>query len=101
MDWKRIIRTTPVRRLALALIPLSVVDLILAPISLLKGSPSARGFLVVNAAAILILALRFALLYAKRLWCKACGKGSGVDTGADDGGYPVVECPKCGDRWIL
>ncbi len=87
--------------MALALIPLIVVDLILTPISLFKGAPSARGILVVNAAAVSILALRFALLFAKRLWCKACGKGIGVDTGNDENGYPVVECPKCGNRWIL
>lgn len=102
MQVERILRTTPVQRLKLALIPLGIVDLILVPISLLGGSPSLAGVVLVNILAVAILVLRFAVLYFWRLRCRACGRGPAADTGTDDGrGYPVVRCPSCGREWIL
>ncbi len=101
MNFNRILHTTPFQRLKLALIPLLVVDLILVPISLLGGSPSLKGIIFINLLVILIFVLRFTLLFLWRLQCRACGKGSAVDTGTDDHGYPVVMCRLCGKQWIL
>jgi hypothetical protein len=101
MKIRRILKTTPFFRFLLAMVPLLLVDLILAPISLAKGNPSLGVVVLVNLLAISILALRFALLFFKRRICRACGKTQAVDTGDDEGGYPLVECRRCGRRWIL
>ena len=101
MNLKRILQTTPFHRLKLTLIPLLVVDLILIPISLLGGSPSIKGIIFINFLVVLILGLRFTLLYLWRLRCRVCGKGAAMDTGMDDQGYPVVRCRRCGREWIL
>ena len=101
MNFKRIFHTTPFQRLKLTLLPLLVVDLILIPISLFGGSPSMKGIIFINILVMMILVLRFTLLFFWRLRCRACGKGFGKDTGADDQGYPVVECTRCGKKWIL
>jgi len=97
----RIIKTTPFKRFLLALIPLAVIDIILLPISLFEGSPTFLGVLMVNFVVILILALRFSVLFFCRMWCPTCGKGLAEDTGRDDQGYPVVKCSRCGRQWIL
>lgn len=101
MIFKRIFHTTPFQRLKLTLIPLLVVDLILVPISLFGGSPSLKGIIFINFLVILILVLRFTLLFLWRLRCRACGKGAAMDTGTDNHGYPVVRCSRCGREWIL
>jgi DNA-directed RNA polymerase subunit RPC12/RpoP len=101
MNFKRILHTTPFQRLKLALIPLLVVDLILVPISLFGGSPSLWGIIFINFLVILILVLRFTFLFVWKLRCRVCGKGSAMDTGTDDQGYPVVRCRRCGRQWIL
>jgi DNA-directed RNA polymerase subunit RPC12/RpoP len=101
MNFKRILLTTPFQRLKLALVPLLVVDLILVPISLLGGSLSLQGILFINFLILMILVLRFTLLFLWRLRCRACGKGTAMDTGTDDHGYPVVRCRRCGRQWIL
>jgi hypothetical protein len=101
MNFKRILHTTPFQRLKLTLIPLLVVDLILVPISLFGGSPSLKGIVFINFFVILILVLRFTLLFIWRLRCRACGKGTAMDTGTENHGYPVVVCRLCGKQWIL
>jgi DNA-directed RNA polymerase subunit RPC12/RpoP len=101
MNFKRILHTTHFQRLKLTLIPLLVVDLILVPISLLGGSPSLWGIIFINFLVILILVLRFTLLFLWRLRCRTCGKGAAMDTGTNDHGYPVVQCRRCGRQWIL
>jgi hypothetical protein len=101
MKFKRILHTTAFQRLKLSLIPLLVVDLVLIPISLFGGSPSFRGIMFINFLVILILILRFMLLFLWRMRCRACGKGLANDTGKDNHGYPVVRCSRCGREWIL
>ena len=101
MKFKRILHTTPIQRLKLALIPLLIVNLILIPISLFGDSLPLRGIIFINFLVILILVLRFTLLFFWRLRCHACGKAMGMDTGQADQGYPVVKCSRCGHQWIL
>ena len=101
MQFKRILSTIPFWRLKLTLIPLLVVDLILAPISIYAGKPSFWGIVLVNFLIILILIARFTFLFLYRIRCRSCGKGRGVDTGKDDYGYPIVRCPSCFYEWIL
>jgi hypothetical protein len=101
MKISRILKTTPFRRFALAMAPLAVVDIVLAPISIFGGKPPFSGIVLVNAMVVFILLAKYTLLFFRRLWCKACGKGPAIDTGKDDNGCPVVRCPRCGREWIL
>jgi DNA-directed RNA polymerase subunit RPC12/RpoP len=101
MKFKRILHTTPIQRLKLALIPLLIVDLILVPISLFGDALPLQGIIFINFLVILILVLRFTLLFLWRMRCHACGKAIAMDTGKDDQGYPVVKCSRCGHQWIL
>ena len=81
--------------------PLGGHRYILLPISLFAGSPTFLGVLMVNFLVMLILALRFSVLFFCRMWCPTCGKGLAEDTGRDDQAYPVVKCSRCGRQWIL
>ena len=101
MKLRRILKTTPFFRFLLALVPLLIVDLVLVPISVANGAPPLRGVVLVNLVAVSILALRFAVLFFKRRICRACGKTQAADAGDDEGGHPLVECRRCGRRWIL
>lgn len=101
MRLKRIFRTTPFVRFLLAMIPVLVVDAVLIPISIFAGAPTLRGVLTVNFLAVAILGLRFTLLFFSRLRCRFCRKAFGRDTHKDSGGFPVVQCPRCLNQWIL
>jgi DNA-directed RNA polymerase subunit RPC12/RpoP len=101
MKFKRILHATPIQRLKLALIPLLIVDLILVPISLFGDALPLQGIIFINFLVIMVLVLRFTLLFLWRLRCHACGKAMGMDTGKEDQGYPVFKCSRCGHQWIL
>ena len=97
----RLTRTTPLRRLLLALPVVAIVDFLLVCISLFKGKPTFWQLLTVNFWIFLILMLRLVLSLMWRLRCPTCGRGVGKNTGDDSHGFPKVKCIKCGSEWLI